>query len=169
MSQIIELAKKLKALAEQGVDGERNTAKLKLESLMAKHNIKPEDLEVDIIIDFDFTVYNRHKQLFIQIVANTLDDPHVYKVRGLRRLLRVPCTASEAVEIQGKFDFFKAAYQKQMEIFQLAFFAKNNLFSKKPKENNKELTKEEKEKYWKAAMMAEGMDKDSFHKQITNT
>ena len=44
-NKIIELAKKIKSLAEKGKDGEKNAAKEKLERLCKKHNILDEEIE----------------------------------------------------------------------------------------------------------------------------
>jgi hypothetical protein len=41
---IISLLKKIKALADRGVNGEREAAKAKLAALLKRYNIKPEDL-----------------------------------------------------------------------------------------------------------------------------
>ncbi len=45
MSKIITLAKKLHALAERGVGGEKINAEYKLKELCQKHNISLDDLE----------------------------------------------------------------------------------------------------------------------------
>ena len=43
-NKIIELAKKIKALAEKGKGGERNAAKEKLERICEKYNISPDEI-----------------------------------------------------------------------------------------------------------------------------
>ena len=54
-NKIIELAKKIKALAEKGKGGERSSAKEKLERLCLKYNILPSELIIiEEVKDFYF-------------------------------------------------------------------------------------------------------------------
>lgn len=53
-----ELLKKLQALAERGVGGERETAERKLKELIKKYGIEEEELNEDKIIDFDFKYHS---------------------------------------------------------------------------------------------------------------
>ena len=45
-NKILELAKKIKALAERGKDGEKNAAKERLERLCKKHNISENEISI---------------------------------------------------------------------------------------------------------------------------
>ena len=56
MSKNIDLAKKLKALADRGVDGEKTNAEAMLNSLMKKHNITIEEIEGEELLDFFFKI-----------------------------------------------------------------------------------------------------------------
>lgn len=63
-----ELLKKLQALAERGVGGERETAERKLKELNKKYGIEEEELNEDKIIDFDFKYHSEwEKKLLRQL------------------------------------------------------------------------------------------------------
>lgn len=63
-----ELLKKLQALAERGVGGERETAERKLKELIKKYGIEEEELNEDKIIDFDFKYHSEwEKKLLRQL------------------------------------------------------------------------------------------------------
>ena len=56
MSKNIELAKKLKALADKGIGGEKSNAEAMLNNLMKKHNITIEEIEGEKLMDFFFKI-----------------------------------------------------------------------------------------------------------------
>lgn len=71
----LELMKKLMALAERGVGGEKEGAQKKLEQLMKKYKIEEADLTEEKTEDFDFRYKNEFekrllRQLFYKIVPD---------------------------------------------------------------------------------------------------
>lgn len=71
----LELIKKIKALAEQGTGGEKYNAQQKLEELMKKYNISNDDLAVDILKDFNFSVRREiDRKLLNQILYSVCGD-----------------------------------------------------------------------------------------------
>ena len=57
-NKIIELAKKIKALAEKGKGGERNAAKEKLERICQKYNISESELSISDVTKNYYIVIN---------------------------------------------------------------------------------------------------------------
>lgn len=79
----LELMKKLQALAERGVGGEKEGAQRKLEELMKKYNIEEEDLSDDKLEDFEFkyrTLFEEKllRQLFYKIVPDYRSKTYRY-------------------------------------------------------------------------------------------
>lgn len=167
--KIIELAKKLKALADRGVGGEKDNADIMLTKLMNKHGITAEMIEGKEVKRYAFRVSRHYYKLFFQIVANVMGKSgKVY--RGENGLRYVEATPSDFMEIKCKFDFFLAAYKKEQEVFHRAFVMKNHLYTKVESEDDyaslDDMTPEEKAEWYYANQMAEGMQRQKFHKQI---
>lgn len=77
--KLLILARKLKALADKGIDGEKQNAIKMLENFMSKHDIKPEDIEDDIKKERCFKVEDRQYIFWQQIVASVIgQDFSVY-------------------------------------------------------------------------------------------
>jgi len=166
--KIIELLRKLKILSEKGENGERENAQEKLMSLAQKHGINLGLIEDESLSIFDFIVKKNQKDFFNQVVASVFNKDS-WRCGYKRNEYYLECTKSQAIEIQAKFDFYWAEYEKEMDILYKAFVQKNRLFpiSNKKEEEQKELTQEEKEELIKVFRMMESIDKKSFHKKLS--
>lgn len=174
IDKILTLARKLKALAEKGVDGEKTTAIKTLEAFMAKHEIKPEDLDDDIRKRRQFKVTNNQYKFFKQIIASVCGSNYIIKYDPRKKYsvykpYWVDLTDVEFVEISAKFEFYWKAWEKDLELFYSAYIQKNKLY-RKPSEDDdreeKELTPEERARLYKIMNMMEGLDRHQFHKQL---
>ncbi len=76
-NKIIELAKKIKALAEKGKGGERNAAKEKLERICQKYNISKSELSTSEEAKNYYIVINdsNERELLINVCCMILDVP----------------------------------------------------------------------------------------------
>ncbi len=176
MEKILALAKKLKALSERGVGGEKDNAVAMLQSLMKKHSITMDMLNENDAKEHTFRVEEEKRKFFTQVVASVLGKSgrvFGYRIdRSKKKHLFVTCTPQEAIEIQAKFDFFWNAWQEELSIFYSALFQAQGLYTKpsgEPSETKeKELTPEEKAKIMKILSMMQGVDRKVFSKQISN-
>lgn len=172
--KIINLARKLKALADRGVGGEKETAYHMLTRLMKQHGITFDDIDGIERVQHEFFVNDNQYKFFRQVVASVIGAPFsVFHLKGDRRKRKprfIDCTNAEAVEIQAKFDFFWRAYQEEENIFYRAFVQKNHLYTKPDNSDQEseaeELSDEERVKLWKISQMMTGMDHHHFAKQI---
>lgn len=174
MSNKAELLKKIKALADRGVDGERESAQTLLARLMEQYGISETDLEEER----RETAWFRYSQETERRLLNQI----IYMVTGRtgfgcvgaysgrkRKETGVDCTAAERLEIEANYAFFKEAMKKELEIFYSAFANKNNLFPPADKvkpRSIEELSPEEKAYYVKVGLMAEGMERHTLRKAI---
>lgn len=174
--KIIELAKKLHALAERGVDGEKEAAAKMLDRMMKKHKLTMEMLIGSDVKEHKFKVLATDKKFFIQIVASIMGrnaDLYSYvNEKGKYRNLTLNCTAADAVLVEAKFAFFKKAYEKEQAVFYRAFIQQNRLYTKPDDndegEDDEPLTPEQKAELYRMAQMMQGMDRHIFTKQIGN-
>lgn len=148
-----ELIRKIKALAERGEGGEKENAQRLLVDLMAKYDIKEEDISKDSIKEFDFKVPKFYKagdlvnQVLYSVIGKELGiDKGVYKWRGTKSFF-IRCTTAEFLEFEAKFKFYSHYFKKEIDRFYSAFIQANNIFppDNKKRENNQnyELSEED--------------------------
>ncbi len=174
MSKQIELAKKIKALVDRGVGGEKENAEKLLADFLKKHNLTIEEIEGEAINEYFFKVDKEDVRLWRQIVANVNYEIPKYgefpkKVQKNPYILgnfMVKCTAAEFVEIESKFNFYKKLYKQELEIFYSAFIHANRLYSGKPANESQELSDDELEQQLRIVQMAQRVKKGEFNKQI---
>lgn len=169
--KIIALARKLKALVDGGVGGEKVNAEKMLNKLLSDHNITLEEIDGEKITEYVFPVRKEQKKLFFQIVSSVIGEKFDLFKRGratnpIKYVLKI--TPSQAVEIYAKFDFFWPLLQKETKTLYYAFTMKHDLFpANSDGVKTEDLTKEQLETIRNAAKMQEGLSKQTFRKQLT--
>lgn len=136
MSNIIDLAKKLKALAERGIDGEKVNAERMLQNLMRKHSISLEEIEGEARDYVSFTVKPEQGKLFAQVASMVVPTASLYGKKGSRNKVFAELTKCEYIELKATFDFFWKAWQRESGLFYTAFIHRNHIF------RNEETTEE---------------------------
>lgn len=169
MSKYIELAKKIKALAEQGIDGEKDNAEKLLQSLMKKHNISIEDLEDEKNEGFYFQIPPYKHELEYRILNQLTGifklklygrfPPKVMREYGLKGNYMIECSKLVYLEINAKYEFYIARMEKRIDEFFYAFCITNNLLVDPGKQI--QLSDEDKQQYFNARKLSMGMDSDS--------
>lgn len=163
-----ELLKKLKALADGGVGGEKDNAERKLNALMDKLGITEYELEENTVSKFIFkTKKDKYlNKLFHQLLSSLEDFENIRGYKTGMYEFTIFLTSAQTIELQAKYDFYCQKFQEDLEIFYLAFIGKNKLwyYTDEPIEEN--LTPEDKKKRFLANQMELGLQKHNFHKQI---
>lgn len=172
-----ELVRRLKALAERGIDGEKVTAEKFLKSLMKKFGFSEQDLVSEEVTPHTFIINKHQMKLFIQIVCKITDTNGVRigKVRYAKsgRLVKdsiaINLTAVQAVEIQLQYEFYWKLFCEELDVFTLAFFTQNELYSEThTKDSYEEATAEERAKHRRVSRMAENITQGHYRKQLTD-
>ena len=175
MSNKAEILQKIKALADRGIDGERESAQALLSRLMKQYGISEAELEEEqrVTAWFRYSQETERRLLnqIIYMVTGSSGFGCVGSYSGRKRKERgAECTAAERLEIEANYEFFKAAMEAELEIFYSAFANKNRLFpspDKCPPKHEEDLTPEEREKALKAGLMMEGMERHTLRKALT--
>ena len=166
-TKVIELAKKLKALADRGIGGEKINAANFLETLMKKHNISFADIEGDKVIRHEYKYSGKDKKFCEQVISSVIElqkDGRYYTeyktTYSRAKILIVYCTEAEYLLICAKIDFFWQVYIDELDIFYRAFIQKNKLYVKKSEEEpvKRDLTEKERERLRRVMMMYQTMD-----------
>ena len=140
--RLLEKVKRVQALAERGVDGEKDSAAALLDRLMKQYGISEAEIaeERREIAWFRFKTPLERKLLNQVIYTVTGRIPYgcVGRYTGrTRKQIGIECTAAERLEIEISFEFYNAALQQELERFYSAFLMKNDIFppaSKKAEE-----------------------------------
>lgn len=153
--------KKLYALAQRGVEGEKETAKRKLKKLLEENDIHSlEELEADRVEYFLFSYHGKHEiRLLQQCVYKVLGaqaDRTAYRSHGFRQKLGYYCTRAQKLEIELDFEFYRKVFYKELEIFMDAFIQKQEIF---PPDAPEEQLEELSERDMKMALMTKGIEK----------
>lgn len=172
--KVLEKLGKIKALAERGVGGEKETAVRMYEELCRKYDISGDEEEAALVkLEkrwFSYSTELEEKlltQIFYKVTGSV--ESYIYTGKYSRRKKRgCVCTALEAAEIELLFSFYREELKRELEVFMIAFKQKNSLFPDKTARAYKEydgpeieLTEEELLKYKKAACMREFMDRNT--------
>ena len=110
-NKIIELAKKIKALAEKGKDGERNAAKEKLERICQKYNISESELSISDVTKNYYIVINdsNERELLINVCCMILDVPG-FKWKEKNNCICIHITQPEYENINSAFEYYRDMY-----------------------------------------------------------
>lgn len=125
--------KKLQALAERGVGGEKETAARKLQELLEKNGISSvEELAQD---EYIFTLFSYNgvlgRKLLSQCIYKVMgydSDRTQYKPPHTRQKIGVYCTKAQKLEIELEFEFYERLFEEQQELFLSAFIQKQRIF-----------------------------------------
>lgn len=128
LDKIKSLITKVSELAKRGVDGEKESAKKKLEKLLNKYGININDINNDDKQKRIFRIKNRED--YLAVLGHVIWDivPNLDISENTRRL-EVYCnlTNEQYIEVAEKFDCYWKLWCKEKEQFMLAFIIKNNL------------------------------------------
>ena len=166
MDNYIELAKKIKELADRGVGGEKTNAKLLLKKLMKKHGITMKDIKGEECDLRKFIITSRKYKLFCQIVSTVIGRGKIMGTRLNKSHYFIDTTVHTQLEILSKFNFYWAMYKEELKIFDHAFIHANRLYPKDSKGDDTELSKEEEERIRRMQKMAQGIEKKEWLKQL---
>lgn len=169
--RLLEKIRRVQALAERGVDGEKESATTVLERLMKQYGID----EAEISEERREKAWFRYKtelerKLLIQVIYTVTGKVGFGCVGAYtgrkRKEVGIECTAAERLEIEISFEFYNAAMQKELERFYSAFLIKNNIFPEKEVDDVPSSGGMSKEEALRLEMMMAGMDRHTRRKMI---
>jgi hypothetical protein len=166
--ELIEKLLKIKALAENGDDGEKENAKQLLISLMDKYGFKDDDLGLK---EKHYIKYNRFdplsEKLLHQVVYSVLGKNKGDAWRHKRCSdLGFVCTKAQAIEIEAKYNFYYNELKNDMKILYHAFIMKNSIYPPQDEANESagdiEITSEDR----KAYLLSMSLDTKQYYQQL---
>ena len=125
-----EKLKKIRELAERGIDGEKEQARKMYERLLEKYEISDEEIADKLEMHWFRYKTELEESLLVRVFyAVTGSEEHYgYKGPYSRRKERgVLCTEAEAAEIDLLFSFYREEIKRELTPFMIAFFHQNKL------------------------------------------
>jgi hypothetical protein len=171
----IELAKKLKALADKGIGGEKINAEKMLNSLLKKHNLTIEDIEGEKIEKHYFKLEKKDERLWAQIVKSVNNEIKCYGPFPIKMIKEyhfpgnylIECTISEYIEIEAKNNIYKRLYEEESNIFYHAFCTANNILIKPKKSIDiSDLEVNELQTLLRVRQMSRNIKNEQYRKQL---
>jgi hypothetical protein len=177
--KVIDLGRKLLALSQRGIGGERENAERMLSSFLSKHSLDLKDIEPEIRIRRIATGVNDDiRQMFINFCASIVgSDVKINKCKG-RGYWSVEMNDSEWEDFTERWPTYrkilkreiikkKREQQKELKLLVKAFISKHDMYSKDKEPNDSSLpTQEELEEIMKMLQMREKMEDINFYKKL---
>ena len=146
MSDIHEKLRKLLALAQQGVGGEKENAQSRLEAMMEKHGVTIDEIAEESRTMQWFKPERGvfEKRLMLQVIGAVCGNISTWRCAGKRGQIGIQVTKSEQLEINLRYDAYVAAMKKEMSICYSAFVQTNKIFhADAPRADESEVDMEE--------------------------
>lgn len=155
--ELKERLKKIQALAERGVGGEKESAQKKLEKLLAENGMTEADLHEDETHYYLFSYSGGpyRERLLSQIMYKVMGhESHfaMYKSKHTRNKFGIYCTPAQKIEIDLDYEFYCNLFENEVNLLLSAFIQKQELFpADAPHENLdlNEMTPQEREEFIK--------------------
>lgn len=169
--RLLEKVKRVQALAERGVDGEKESAAALLDRLMKQYGISEAEIAEDRreIAWFRFKTPLERKLLVqvIYTVTGRIPCECVGRYTGRKRKqVGIECTAAERLEIEISFEFYNAALEQELKRFYSAFLNKNHIFPENAIDELPDAGEIDFEEAKRLAMMMAGMDEHTRRKML---
>lgn len=167
MSEIHEKMRKLLALAERGVGGEKETAQRMLEKMMKKYNVSFEDLEVETVATYWWNYDNKfEKQILFQTYGKVADKDTIKYYKGDRKC-GFELSSSQYIEMDMHYTILRRDLKKHIERAVTAFIHANELFSSTPSKSH-EYTDKELDEIWEMLSMANIITPSEINKRLNH-
>ena len=170
MNKIIELAKKLKALAEQGVGGEKLNAQKMLAALCEKHSIDPASLDEEKRTNHFFPATYNTEALMCQVIWKVCGSKQkLYGHRHKKYGSWAEVTEAQRLEILAYYSVYARALKTALKDLESAFIQRNNIFptdDEDEEQEDKPLTAAEKAEQFRISQLAEGLEATPVYKQL---
>lgn len=158
--------KKLLALAERGVGGEKDTAARMLAKLLEKHGLSLDDLTGEAASLYWFPVRGDYeKRLFCQILAMVTNDrtPETYTEKSARGKVGIMVNPGQAIEFDLHFNVLRKALAENLDIAFSAFVQANRIFPQSDSGGRGEISERDR----KVLLMAGAIEPTPVHRQLT--
>jgi len=166
---LFEKLKQIKALAESGVDGEREAAERKLRMLCAKHGVRLEDLAEESKAFYKFKFDGElERHLFVQCLVCVCQTNEIRHRKG-PRWIACELTAEQAVRLGECWDHYRKEWRREKAATLLALLKaminQHDLFGPQPKDESDVMPRMSEEERRRVHAMMRGLGTQQWSNQ----
>ena len=123
---ILELVRKVKKLADSGVEGEAVSAKIKFKNLCEKYNLNESDFDSQDESENRYFIFRHQfdKALLSNIICMILDTPSA-KCGENNNVLRIKLTLQQYNDVNDAFIYYKEMYDEYSKYLMQAIISRN--------------------------------------------
>ena len=135
---ILELVRKVKKLADRGVGGEAEAAKIKLQRLYEKYNLTDDDfVELQESYNRYFILRHQHdKKLLSNLICMILETPS-FGCGESKNILRIKLTDDQYNDILASYEYYQRIFDDYSKYLMQAIISRNAIgFIPKPNSNS---------------------------------
>lgn len=167
----LELLNKLKALANdtRGNENERQTAEKQLEILMKKYKITEEDLgKVERKERKIWHYWDWEYRLVNQVCYKLFPNFDRWSYRRDKHHTYIELTDAEWIEFEYVYNIYKKDFEKELDLFFIAFIQKNHIFPELDKDPEVPTIQDKytKGELLRIGMMAQGIEHSQIRKAL---
>lgn len=152
--RLLEKLGKVKALADRGEGGEKESAERTLAALMKRYGVTEEELE-DTRATIHWIRYKTdwERRLLGQLAYMHLGTGHSFGCVGRytkrpRKEVGIECTPAQYIEIEADFAFYSEAMKRKWSCFTAHFSRKMSFFRRRSWRRNRQRRKKRNGKMW---------------------
>jgi hypothetical protein len=155
---------KLQALAQRGIGGERDNARRKLDALLERLGMTPDEFELSEDRALRWFRVTKFPKLLLLIAMEVLNvDPIRYKRSRAGKEVAIECTPAQAVEIEMIYAAYRRGLEREIETLKEAYFYRNNLYAQATRPFDEKYSRD---KTIAIERMAARLSRTVVHKQI---
>lgn len=170
MNEKIALLAKIKALADRGEAGERESAAGILARMMDKYGIVEADLEDLSTSRVIFKYRSEHeRKIIVQTLVSVTDKSIKSYKDGRYREIFLDLTPSEKISVSYAVEFYLEHFRRELQLFTAAFIDRNGLYPKfeKYKRESTDISEQYSDDELETIVrMASGLDRHAIYKAI---
>lgn len=126
--QLVDKLQKIQALIDNGINGEKDAAKIAFDRLIAKYNLSSDDLLDVNLCEQVFSYYyeleiNLFKFIYKMIVGISIKESNAEIYRVDKRSFKVKMTKLDAIACFAAYEYFRHHFAKQLKPLLKAFNA----------------------------------------------
>lgn len=127
----LELAKKLRALAERSDAGEQSAARKKLIEFCTRHGLDVDDFSFDLVrVSVKFT--NEQERTMLSSIMCMILEVDAVKGRVVENEMQFQCTQPQFDDIIDAFNYYKKMYYDYVDGIVAAIVVRHEIRNKKP-------------------------------------
>lgn len=176
--QIKDRIRKVLALAQQGVGGEMEAAKVQFAAMLEKYGLRLEDITSEEQREYEFKYRNKDEMsILIGVIYNAFgSDSNIAKearISKYYKVIKMKLTEIEHIDISNAYDYYRKAYAREKRAMLKAMFPafvnKHALFDIAERGDDQPGRQLSPDELLRIFTIMRGMESPSYRKQLSGS